>query len=56
MIAVGDFAIGELAETKNRARLLLLSDLGARAQKIRMLGTAAIDLVWVADGKLRARR
>jgi myo-inositol-1(or 4)-monophosphatase len=54
MIAVGDFAIGELAEEKNRARLLLLSDLGARAQKIRMLGTAAIDLAWVADGKLDA--
>jgi len=54
MIAVGDFAIGELAETKNRARLLLLSDLGARAQKIRMLGTAAIDLAWVADGKLES--
>ncbi|MDQ7805143.1 inositol monophosphatase family protein [Amycolatopsis sp. A133] len=54
MIAVGDFAIGELAEEKNRARLTLLSDLGARAQKIRMLGTAAIDLAWVADGKLDA--
>lgn len=54
MIAVGDFAIGELAEEKNRARLLLLSDLGARAQKIRMYGSAAIDLAWVADGKLDA--
>jgi myo-inositol-1(or 4)-monophosphatase len=54
MIAVGDFAIGELADEKNRARLLLLSDLGARAQKIRMYGSAAIDLAWVADGKLDA--
>jgi myo-inositol-1(or 4)-monophosphatase len=54
MIAVGDFAIGRLAEEKNAARLRLLSDLGARAQKIRMLGTAAIDLAWVADGKLDA--
>jgi len=54
MIAVGDFAIGRLAEEKNAARLRLLSDLGGRAQKIRMLGTAAIDLAWVADGKLDA--
>src|SRR5207248_3092165 len=54
MIAVGDFAIGRLAEEKNETRLRLLSDLGARAQKIRMLGTAAIDLAWVADGKLDA--
>lgn len=54
MIAVGDFAIGRLAQEKNETRLRLLSDLGARAQKIRMLGTAAIDLAWVADGKLDA--
>ncbi|MTD56412.1 inositol monophosphatase family protein [Amycolatopsis pithecellobii] len=54
MIAIGDFAVGEGAEAKNRARLALLAELGARAQRIRMLGTAAVDLAWVADGKLEA--
>lgn len=54
MIAIGDFALGEDAEPKNRLRLALLSHLGARAQRIRMLGTAAIDLAWVAHGKLEA--
>lgn len=54
MIAVGDFAIGKGAEPKNRLRLALLSRFGARAQRIRMLGTAAIDLAWVAHGKLDA--
>ncbi|WP_236792569.1 inositol monophosphatase family protein [Amycolatopsis sp. GM8] len=54
VIAIGDFAVGAGAEVKNRARLALLGELGARAQRIRMLGTAAIDLAWVAEGKLEA--
>ncbi|HVW43865.1 MAG TPA: inositol monophosphatase family protein [Amycolatopsis sp.] len=54
VISIGDFAIGEGAAAKNRVRLALLDRLGARAQRIRMLGTAAIDLSWVAHGKLEA--
>jgi myo-inositol-1(or 4)-monophosphatase len=54
MISIGDFAIGVNARTKNRARLDFMTDVGARAQRIRMLGSAAIDLAWVADGKLEA--
>ncbi|KAB2352788.1 inositol monophosphatase family protein [Actinomadura rudentiformis] len=56
MISVGDFALGESAEAeaKNRVRLALLGSLGARAQRIRMIGTAAIDLAWVAQGRLDA--
>ncbi|TNC23563.1 inositol monophosphatase family protein [Amycolatopsis alkalitolerans] len=53
-IAIGDFAVGEGAEVKNRARLALLAALGARAQRIRMFGTAAVDLAWVAQGRLEA--
>ncbi|MGC7098598.1 inositol monophosphatase family protein [Amycolatopsis lurida] len=52
VLSVGDFATGEGAEPKNRVRLGLLARLGARAHRIRMLGSAAIDLAWVADGKL----
>jgi len=54
MISIGDFAIGVEARSKNRARLEFMNDMGARAQRIRMLGSAAIDLAWVADGKLEA--
>lgn len=54
VISIGDFAIGADADTKNRVRIALLSRLGARAQRIRMIGTAAIDLAWVAQGKLDA--
>ncbi|AXB44631.1 inositol monophosphatase family protein [Amycolatopsis albispora] len=52
VLSVGDFATGEGAEAKNRVRLGLLARLGARAHRIRMLGSAAIDLAWVAEGKL----
>ncbi|MCU1680003.1 MAG: suhB [Amycolatopsis sp.] len=54
VVSIGDFAVGADAEAKNRVRIALLSRLGARAQRIRMIGTAAIDLAWVAEGKLDA--
>lgn len=54
LISVGDFAIGPDSAIVNRLRIDLLATLGARARKIRMLGTAAIDLAWVAEGKLDA--
>lgn len=54
VISIGDFAVGADAAAKNAVRLALLTRLGARAQRIRMIGTAAIDLAWVADGKLDA--
>ncbi|MET8138676.1 inositol monophosphatase family protein [Sphaerisporangium sp. NPDC005288] len=54
MISIGDFAVGPDAEPKNRLRVALLAQLGGQAQRIRMIGTAAIDLAWVAQGKLDA--
>ncbi|ALG08744.1 inositol monophosphatase family protein [Kibdelosporangium phytohabitans] len=55
VVSIGDFAVGggEAAE-KNRVRLALLADLGARVQRVRMIGTAAVDLAWVAQGRLDA--
>ncbi|RZQ61218.1 inositol monophosphatase family protein [Amycolatopsis suaedae] len=53
-VSLGDFAVGEGAEPKNRLRLELLARLGARAHRVRMLGSAAIDLAWVAHGRLDA--
>ncbi|MDA2810163.1 inositol monophosphatase [Nocardiopsis sp. RSe5-2] len=54
LVSVGDFAVGPGAEAKNRVRLGLLERLGARVQRIRMLGTAAADLAWTAHGRLDA--
>jgi myo-inositol-1(or 4)-monophosphatase len=52
MVSIGDFSVGAGAAEKNAVKLALLADLGARAERIRMLGTAAIDLAWVAQGRL----
>ena len=54
MISLGDFAVGPGSEEKNRARLALLALLGRHAQRVRMVGSAAIDLAWVAHGMLDA--
>jgi myo-inositol-1(or 4)-monophosphatase len=54
VVAVGDYAVGAGAEERNRLRLALNERLAGRVQRVRMLGSAAIDLAWVADGKLDA--
>lgn len=54
MVAMGDYATGPNAADRNQVRLRITSVLAARAQRVRMLGSAAIDLAWVAAGKLDA--
>jgi myo-inositol-1(or 4)-monophosphatase len=54
IVALGDYAVGVGAEEKNRLRLALSEHLAGRVQRVRMLGSAAIDLAWVAEGKLDA--
>jgi myo-inositol-1(or 4)-monophosphatase len=54
IVAIGDYAVGDRAEEKNRARLAVTSRLAAKALRIRMLGTAATDLAWLAEGHLDA--
>lgn len=54
MIAMGDYATGPEAAARNETRLHITAVLAARAQRVRMLGSAAIDLAWVAAGKLDA--
>lgn len=54
IVAIGDYAVGEGAEAKNRQRIALTERLAANVQRVRMLGSAAIDLAWVAEGRLDA--
>ncbi|MEU8804492.1 inositol monophosphatase family protein [Spirillospora sp. NPDC048819] len=54
IVAIGDYAVGENAEAKNRRRIALTEHLAANVQRVRMLGSAAIDLAWVAEGRLDA--
>jgi myo-inositol-1(or 4)-monophosphatase len=54
LIAIGDYAVGTSASDRNRVRLALTTLLAANVQRVRMLGTAATDLAWVAEGNLDA--
>ncbi|WP_250031999.1 inositol monophosphatase family protein [Paractinoplanes maris] len=54
VVAIGDYAVGAGAEEKNEFRFALTHRLAARVQRIRMHGSAAIDLAWLAAGKVDA--
>jgi myo-inositol-1(or 4)-monophosphatase len=50
MIAVGDFTLGRGDAERDRVLLTLVLRLAQCAQRTRMIGTSAVDLVLVADG------
>ena len=54
IVAVGDYSTGLDAAARNRADHALHRRLAAVVQRVRMLGSAALDLVWVAEGGLDA--
>jgi myo-inositol-1(or 4)-monophosphatase len=54
VVALGDYAVGVDATRKNRERIAVTEVLAASVQRIRMFGSAAIDLAWVAEGRLDA--
>ncbi|WP_424862956.1 inositol monophosphatase family protein [Streptomyces sp. MMS24-I29] len=54
MIAVGDYGTGPDGPDRNRVALAIQAQLAEKAQRVRMLGSAAVDLALVADGTLDA--
>lgn len=54
VVAIGDYAVGPDAEARNRLRLALTAQLAAEVQRVRMIGSAALDLAWLAEGRLDA--
>jgi len=54
IVTIGDYAVGPHAQDTNRLQLAVTEQLAARALRVRMLGSAAIDLAWVAEGRLDA--
>lgn len=54
IVALGDFAVGPNADQENRFRLEVAALLAGSALRVRMLGSAAIDLAWLAEGKVDA--
>lgn len=54
VIALGDFSVGVDAEIKNVSRLKVTSLLAKNCMRVRMNGSAALDLCMVANGTLDA--
>lgn len=54
IVSLGDYAVGSGSEEKNRKRFALTTTLADQVQRVRMFGSAAIDLAWVAQGRTDA--
>lgn len=54
IVAIGDYATGPGAAEKNTRRLTLTATLAHHVERIRMFGTAALDLAWLAQGRIDA--
>ena len=49
IVSHGDYGVGESA-ARNPTRLALTAELAKGALRLRLLGSAAVDLAWLADG------
>jgi myo-inositol-1(or 4)-monophosphatase len=51
---MSDFKVGRGAAAENAVHLALLAELVTRCLRVRMHGSAALDLAWLAAGRLNA--
>jgi len=54
IVGVADFKVGRGSAAENRVHLNTLRSLAPRCLRVRMLGSAALDLAWLAAGRLNA--
>ncbi|WP_040784535.1 inositol monophosphatase family protein [Nocardia pneumoniae] len=54
IVSIGDYAVGAEAELENKRRITLTAALAATVERVRMFGSAALDLAWVAEGRTDA--
>ena len=54
IVGVADFKVGVGSEEENRVHLAALRRLARESLRVRMLGSAALDLAWLAAGRLNA--
>jgi myo-inositol-1(or 4)-monophosphatase len=54
LLSIDQYTFGPSAQHTNRIRYRLVEHLSSHAQRIRMLGSSAIDLAWTAQGRLDA--
>ena len=52
IVGVADFKVGVGSEEENRVHLAVLARLARESLRVRMLGSAALDLAWLAAGRL----
>ncbi|MFI9010292.1 inositol monophosphatase family protein [Actinosynnema sp. NPDC053489] len=52
IVSIGDYAVGDGAQEKNKKRLAVTGKLAHQVERIRMFGSAAHDFVWLAEGRL----
>lgn len=52
--SIGDYATGPKSGSKNKRRIALTAALAERVERIRMFGSAAHDLAWLAEGRTDA--
>ncbi len=54
IVGVADFKVGVGSAEENRVHLAVLGRLARESLRVRMLGSAALDLAWLAAGRLNA--
>lgn len=54
IVGIADFKVGVGSEEENRVHLAALGRLARESLRVRMLGSAALDLAWLAAGRLNA--
>jgi myo-inositol-1(or 4)-monophosphatase len=51
VVTVGDLAVGSAARERNAMRLAVIEEMAGVVLRIRMLGSASLDLAWLAAGR-----
>lgn len=54
IVSIGDYATGPNAAEKNKRRFAVTQALAENVERVRMFGSAALDLAFVADGRTDA--
>ncbi|MFJ6674534.1 inositol monophosphatase family protein [Actinosynnema sp. NPDC091369] len=52
IVSMGDYAVGKHSEERNRKRIKITAGLANNVERIRMFGSAAHDLAWLAEGRI----
>jgi myo-inositol-1(or 4)-monophosphatase len=51
IVAIGEYPVGKDSDRTSQLRLAAREQLASRVHRVRMLGTAVLDLAWVAEGQ-----